>query len=64
MAQGSDDSRSRLAPTLWALLIIVCMLLLVAHLTQAVRQETESPADIVEQTFTTVRPEALRGGVP
>jgi hypothetical protein len=38
--------------------MIACLLLAVAHLVDAVRHDTASPADLMEDTFTTVRPES------
>jgi hypothetical protein len=38
--------------------MIVCLLLAVGHLVGAVRHDTASPADLIEDTFTTVRPES------
>jgi hypothetical protein len=37
--------------------MIACLLLAVAHLVDAARHDTTSPDDLIEDTFTTVRPE-------
>ena len=56
MADAPSKAPSRVGATLWSLLMIVCLLLAVGHLVDAVRHDTSSPADLVEGTFTTVRP--------
>lgn len=58
MADPQGQSPSRIGATLWSLLMIVCLLLAVGHLVSAVRHDTASPADLIEGTFTTVRPES------
>ena len=58
MADAQGQTPSRVGATLWSLLMIVCLLLAVAHLVDAVRHDTASPADLMEDTFTTVRPES------
>ena len=59
MADSQDQAPSRVGPTLWSLVMIVCLLLALAHLVQAVRHVTVSPADLIDGTFTTVRPDEL-----
>ena len=57
MADAQSQTPSRVGATLWSLLMIGCLLLAVGHLVSAVRHDTASPADLIESTFTTVRPE-------
>jgi hypothetical protein len=58
MADDQNQTPSRVGATLWSLLMIACLLLAVAHLVDAVRHDTVLPADLMEDTFTTVRPES------
>ena len=58
MADAQSQTPSRLGATLWSLLMIGCLLLAVAHLVSAARHDTASPAELIEDTFTTVRPES------
>jgi hypothetical protein len=37
--------------------MIVCLLLVVAHLVSAVRHDTASEEDLIQSTFTAVKPE-------
>ncbi len=57
MADAESKTPSRVGATLWSLLMVACLLLAVAHLADAVRHDTTSPASLVEDTFTTVRSE-------
>ena len=57
MAEAEKKTDSGLGATLWSLLIIVCLLLVVAHLVQAVSQETASEEELIGSTFTTVKTE-------
>ena len=57
MAEADKKTESRLGATLWSLLVIVCLLLVVAHLVNAVRHDTASEEDLIQSTYTTVRPE-------
>jgi len=56
MADAHEANKTSLSATLWSLLIIVCLLLVVAHLATAVRHDTSSEEDLVQGTFTTVKP--------
>ena len=58
MADAKSQTPSRIGATLWSLLMILCLLLAVGHLVDAVRHDTASPTDLIEGTFTTVRPES------
>jgi hypothetical protein len=58
MADAQSQTPPRVGATLWSLLMIVCLLLAVGHLVDAVRHDTVSPADLIEDTFATVRPES------
>jgi hypothetical protein len=53
----ADDHKKKpsLGATLWSLLMMVCVLLVVAHLVNAVRHDTSTEEDLVESTFTTVK---------
>ena len=57
MGDAESKTPSRVGATLWSLLMIACLLLAVAHLVDAARHDTTSPAELIEDTFTTVRPE-------
>jgi hypothetical protein len=52
MAETDEKTKSGIGPTLWSLLMIFCLLLVVAHLVNAVRHETVSEEDLVRTTFT------------
>jgi hypothetical protein len=54
MAEAEKKTDSGVGATLWSLLMIVCLLLVVAHLVQAVSQDTASEEDLIRSTFTTV----------
>ena len=56
MAEDNEKTKSSLGATLWSLLMILCLLLVVAHLVNAVRHDTASDEDLIQSTFTTVRP--------
>ena len=56
MADAQGQTPSRVGATLWSLLMIVCLLLVIAHLVQAVSQDTSSEEDLIRSTFTTVAP--------
>ncbi len=56
-----DDQKKKnpgIGATLWSLLMMVCLLLVVAHLADAVRHDTSSEEDLVQSTFTTVKQES------
>jgi len=55
MADTEDKAPSRVGATLWSILMMVCLLLVVAHLVNAVRHDTASEEDLVKSTFTTAR---------
>ena len=57
MAEADKKTKPGLGATLWSLLMIVCLLLVVAHLVQAVGQDTTSEDELIKDTFTTVLPE-------
>ena len=52
MAEADEKTKPGLGATLWSLLMILCLLLVVAHLVNAVRHETVSEEDLVRTTFT------------
>jgi hypothetical protein len=54
MAEAEKKTDSGVGATLWSLLMIVCLLLVVAHLVQAVSQDTSSEEELIRSTFTTV----------
>jgi hypothetical protein len=56
MAEADEKTKPGLGATLWSLLMIVCLLLVVAHLVQAVSRDTSSEEDLIRSTFTTVAP--------
>ena len=56
MAETDQKTQSSVGATLWSLLMMVCLLLVVAHLVQAVRQDTTSEEDLIRSTFTTAEP--------
>jgi len=55
MAEAEKKTESSLGATLWSLLMILCLLLVVAHLVQAVSQDTASEEDLIQSTFTTAQ---------
>ena len=57
MAEAEKKTDTSVGATLWSLLMIVCLLLVVAHLVQAVSQDTASEEELISSTFTTVQPE-------
>ena len=50
--ERSKKSDASIGATLWALLIVVCLGLVVAHLVDAVRNQLVPQDDLIEQTFT------------
>jgi len=54
MAEADEKTKPGVGATLWSLLMIVCLLLVVAHLVQAVSQDTSTEEDLIRSTFTTV----------
>jgi hypothetical protein len=54
MAEADKKTKPGIGATLWSLLMIVCLLLVVAHLVQAVSQDTSSEEDLIRSTFTTI----------
>jgi hypothetical protein len=60
MAEAEKKTDSGVGATLWSLLMIVCLLLVVAHLVQAVSQDTASEDDLIQSTFTTARADSPR----
>jgi len=57
MAEADEQTKPGIGATLWSLLMIVCLLLVVAHLVQAVSQDTASEEELIENTFTAVTPQ-------
>ena len=57
MAEAEKKTKPGLGATLWSLLMMVCLLLVVAHLVQAVGQDTTSEEELIKDTFTTVQSE-------
>jgi hypothetical protein len=57
MAEAEKKTKPGLGATLWSLLMMVCLLLVVAHLVQAVSQDTTSDVELIKDTFTTVQSE-------
>ena len=55
MAEAEKQTKPGVGATLWSLLMMVCILLVVAHLVTAVRHDTGSERDLVKSTFTTVK---------
>jgi len=53
MAEAEKKTKPGIGATLWSLLMIVCLLLVVAHLVQAVSQDTSSEEELIRSTFTT-----------
>ena len=60
MAEAEKKTKPGIGATLWSLLMIVCLLLVVAHLVNAVRHDTATEEDLIQSTFTTVRPDDPR----
>ena len=56
MAEVEKKAKPGVGATLWSLLMMVCLLLVVAHLVQAVSQDTVSEEELIESTFTTTGP--------
>ena len=56
MAETEKNPQSSVGATLWSLLMMVCLLLVVAHLVQVVSQDTASEEELIESTFTTTGP--------
>jgi hypothetical protein len=56
MAEAEKKTKPGVGATLWSLLMMVCLLLVVAHLVSAVRNDTSSEEDLIQSTFTTVGP--------
>ena len=57
MAENDKKTKPGVGTTLWSLLMVVCLLLVVAHLVQAVSQDTTSEEELIRDTFTAVQPE-------
>jgi hypothetical protein len=57
MAETDEKTKPGVGATLWSLLMMVCLSLVVAHLVQAVSQDTTSEEELIKSTFTTVQPE-------
>ncbi len=55
MAEAATKAKPSIGATLWSLLMIVCLLLVVAHLMQVVTQDTASEEELINSTFTTAR---------
>ncbi len=55
MAEAEKKTDTGVGATLWSLLMIVCLLLVVAHLVDAVRHDTVNEEDLIQKTFTTSR---------
>jgi hypothetical protein len=60
MAEADKKTKPSLGTTLWSLLMMVCLLLVVAHLVQAVNQDTASEEELIKSTFTSVGPDTVR----
>ena len=56
MAEAEKKTKPGVGATLWSLLMMVCLLLVVAHLVNSVRNDTSSEEDLIQSTFTTVGP--------
>jgi len=56
MAEADEKTKPGVGATLWSLLMMVCLLLVVAHLVQAVSQDTSSEEDLIRSTFANVAP--------
>ena len=54
MAEADEQTKPGIGATLWSLLMIVCLLLVVGHLVQAVSQDTASEDELIVSTFTTI----------
>ena len=59
MAEAEKKTKPGIGATLWSLLMIVCLLLVVAHLVQAVSQDTSSEEELIQSTFTTAEPKQV-----
>ena len=56
MAEIDEKTKPGVIATMWSLLMIVCLLLVVAHLVNAVRHDTATEEDLIQATFTTAKP--------
>lgn len=56
MAEIDKKTKPGIGATLWSLLMMVCLFLAVAHLVQAVSQDTTSEEELIKSTFTTSAP--------
>ena len=59
MAEAETKAKPGIGATLWSLLMIVCLLLVVAHLMQAVTQDTATEEELINGTFTTARSDTV-----
>ena len=50
--ERSKKRNASIGATLWALLIVVCLGLVVAHLVDAIHNQLVPRDDLIEQTFT------------
>ena len=57
MAEAAKKTKPGLGATLWSMLMMACLLLVVAHLVNAVRHDTASEEDLIQSTFTSAKPE-------
>ena len=57
MAETEKKTKPGVGETLWSLLMMGCLLLVVAHLVNAVRHDTASEEDLIQSTFTSAKPE-------
>ena len=57
MAEADEKTKSGVGATLWSLLMIVCLLLVVAHLVQAVGLDTTTEEELIMDTFTAAQPD-------
>lgn len=55
MAKSSSKT-GRLSETLWAVLMLICIGLVVLHLVDAVRAQSDRDESLIERTFTTAGP--------
>ena len=59
MAEAETKAKPGIGATLWSLLMIICLLLVVAHLMQAVTQDTATEEELINGTFTTARSDTV-----
>jgi hypothetical protein len=59
MAEAEKKTNPGIGATLWSLLMIVCLLLVVAHLVTVVQLDTTSEEELIRQTFTTSEPKQM-----